>query len=220
MTPPPRGSPYETEASLGKRKNSDNQDAWYPGMDHGPQNEQVKRSKHFNTTMLFLELQAQVKSAIDNKRKHDEKERQISLQIAKEYPIPFKPSPDFKLSLEEAVKAQEPAARKPEMIGDMEYICKKKGHVEPEFPAPLSAEILAIVRKELHAGAVFSIDTCLKCWREKKMDLEEVLFTIRSFAKNSPALLASLEEKVSVPVSQCEVASAEQMRELSMLACA
>ena len=159
--------------------------------------------------MLFLELQAQVKQAVQNKHKMDEAERIVSLEIAHRNPIaPF------------VKKATPEPAHKPATL-DIEAISATKKSLlkEPESPAPLTPKILEAARKELPAGAVFSIDTCLKCWREKKMAWDEVLFTIKTFASSSPSLLFALEAKLyAQPLG--EQATQEQMAELTRLACA
>eukprot|EP00288_Rhodomonas_lens_P013850 CAMPEP_0177711582 /NCGR_PEP_ID=MMETSP0484_2-20121128/11937_1 /TAXON_ID=354590 /ORGANISM="Rhodomonas lens, Strain RHODO" /LENGTH=228 /DNA_ID=CAMNT_0019223323 /DNA_START=107 /DNA_END=793 /DNA_ORIENTATION=- len=207
-TPPPAGSQDVEPVSLGKRKASE--DTWYPGMGLSSKNDQQKRTKQFKTSLLFLQLQAQVKSAIENKAKADAKERQISLEIAHRHPM-VSPA---------RIEIAAPATRKPVNDMDMDYISAKKKLAvrEMEMPAPLSAQVLEAARKELPAGAVFSIDTCLKCWREKKMAWDEVLFTVKTFASSSATLKSALES--TEQQHRGEQATMEQMRELSALACA
>jgi len=200
-------------ATLGKRKVTgiSEADAWYPGMGvpcfpFGPQTEVHQRKKHFRTSLLFLELQAQVKQAVENKQKMDEVERNLSIEIAHRNPIAF------------VNKATPEPAHKPATL-DIEIISAKKALLrDPEIPAPLTPKILDAARKELPAGAVFSIDACLKCWREKKMAWDEVLFTIKTFASSSPSLMSAMEAKLRTqPLG--EQATQAQMLELARLAC-
>eukprot|EP00287_Rhodomonas_sp_CCMP768_P003874 CAMPEP_0196717554 /NCGR_PEP_ID=MMETSP1091-20130531/908_1 /TAXON_ID=302021 /ORGANISM="Rhodomonas sp., Strain CCMP768" /LENGTH=236 /DNA_ID=CAMNT_0042057921 /DNA_START=72 /DNA_END=782 /DNA_ORIENTATION=+ len=219
QTPPPAGSPEISPAKLGKRKlEMIESESWYPGkgvpcFPFGPKNELQMRTKQFKTSLLFLELQSQVKQAMVNKNKADEAERQLSLEVAQRHPIAPIAAPTH------VEQSSVSATRKVDEM-DMEYISAKKRKVAAaEMPAPLSASVLEAARKELPSGAVLAIETCLKCWREKKMGKDEVLFTIKTFASASPSLLHALEFKER-PQFLGEAATQEQMRELSMLACA
>ena len=89
---------------------------------------------------------------------------------------------------------------------------------KPELPAPLTVDLLRAASAELSSGAVLSINTCVKCWQDKKMDSAEVISTVKSFASGSTTLKKAFAAAAPEPQQLGETASQEDLKALALLA--
>jgi hypothetical protein len=61
------------------------------------------------------------------------------------------------------------------------------------LPAPLTKKGLEDAYAELPAGAVNTIQSCLQCWFEGRLDSNDVTETVRSFAAKSEGIRSVCE---------------------------
>eukprot|EP00960_Hanusia_phi_P036923 752599-Hanusia_phi.AAC.2 len=205
------------ESCLGKRKFGDAD--WFPGAGvpfyaFGSQDESATKTKLYRTSLLFTELKSQVDEIIARKQAMDIRERQISAQIASQHPISF---PE---SIDEPANASPQCERLFVQGGEaIQEHCDMAGKKAECLPAPLSDSLLRAAYSELPAGACKAIETCVRCWREKKLGADEMLSTVASFSGSS-CTLANVFHKVQNrdPMDEGEMATEDQFRELSLMA--
>ncbi|EKX33523.1 hypothetical protein GUITHDRAFT_120268 [Guillardia theta CCMP2712] len=215
FTPSPETSPRPIgafDSCLGKRKFAEGD--WFPGAgipfySFGYEND--SKAKLYRTSILFTELKNQVDEMIARKHATDAKERQISAQIASQHPISFPESVD------------QPANASPQYqlecskgdISEVEVVAKKGN----SLPAPLTEAVLRTAYNELPAGARNAIETCVRCWREKKLGADEMLSTVSSFSGSSSTLASVFHKAQSFgQADEGEMATEDQFRELSLMA--
>ena len=195
-----------------------------------------------------MELEQQMHACLGRKRAHDARESAESLRIALAHPIKQAApvvEPTFKRTrtgeyiavFETAVEkeaseqeeqqeaatrtASDTATRRSSVVEEQETVTKKARIIEAsELPAPLKRQDLDAAYEQLPSGAEVAIEASIKMWREKRLDLSEVMDTLKSFQNQSPVLkkaLRSLSIKAPTTPVECEVATPEQMRELSAM---
>jgi hypothetical protein len=240
-SPSPVGSPGINSTPVTRRIEFD----WAPGSGvpaypFGSAEERINRERLHRTTLLFHELEQQVQDCLKRKRAHDAREAAESFRIAMAHPLKAPTTTNapatvdapatvqpvlkrmrtgewhavFETADEQAVQEQEAATPKAEVVEAI--VCGKKAAAR--LPLALKHSELEAAYAELPKGAKISIEASLKCWRERRLDLPELLTTFKSFQSQSPVLQRALS-KVSLGTEavQCEVATPEQMRELSAL---
>ena len=224
-----------------------------PNYPFGPAEERATRDRLHRTSLLVIELEQQVRDCVDRKRAHDASSRAESYRIAMAHPIKFAPpaaaEPVFQrtptgewhavfepAAQQEASQrcctalapaASEQHAPATQRAAEEEEPVSKKARsiAVSELPAPLKRHDLDAAYLQLPAGAEVAIEASINMWREKRLDLSEVMATVTSFESRSPvlkkALLAhrklTLSIKVPTTPVECEVATPEQMRELSAM---
>eukprot|EP00281_Chroomonas_sp_CCMP1168_P011628 CAMPEP_0206281350 /NCGR_PEP_ID=MMETSP0047_2-20121206/39082_1 /ASSEMBLY_ACC=CAM_ASM_000192 /TAXON_ID=195065 /ORGANISM="Chroomonas mesostigmatica_cf, Strain CCMP1168" /LENGTH=934 /DNA_ID=CAMNT_0053711507 /DNA_START=68 /DNA_END=2873 /DNA_ORIENTATION=- len=94
---------------------------------------------------------------------------------------------------------------------------KKGASALDNLPAPLVAGSIPTIITELAAGSKRAVESCLDCWKEKRLSNDDLLSFLRSISSQSPTLSA-LFEGAQASQPKCEVASADDMVELRALA--
>ena len=220
----------EQEPVLGKRKGEpevaeDGGEMWWcPGacMPFYPFGEagDVKRStKLMRTTLLFSELEQEVKAERDAarlaQRARGFRELRISAELAARFPMLVTDEDDAAaenekggakgtgheaiVALESPPEPAEPSSAFEAASGEeaCEEVCAEKKAErrsrEPTLPAPLTHKGLQDAYAELPAGAVNTIQSCLQCWFEGRLDSNDVTETVRSFAAKSEGIRSVCE---------------------------
>ena len=215
----------EQEPVLGKRKGEPEvaeeggEMWWCPGacMPFYPFGEagDVKRStKLMRTTLLFSELEQEVKAERDAarlaQRARGFRELRISAELAARFPMLVTDEDDAAaenekggakgtgheaiVALESPPEPAEPSPAFEAASGELacdEVCAEKKAERrsrEPTLPAPLTHKGLQDAYAELPAGAVNTIQSCLQCWCEELLDRNDVTESVRSFAAKSKAI--------------------------------
>ena len=217
--------------------------SWAPGggvpnYPFGSTEERATRDRLHRTSLLFMELQQQVQDCLGRKRAHDARESAESLRIALAHPIK-QPAPVvepifkrtrtgeyvavFETAEEKAASVQEEQqqAATQHAAEEQETVTKKARIIAvSELPAPLKRDDLNAAYEQLPKGAEVAIEASIKMWREKRLDLSELMSTVKSFQHQSPVLKKALRSLLisapSTPV-ECEVATPQEMRELSAM---
>ncbi len=227
----------EAATALGKRSvreerwGGDEDFEWTPGVGvrcymHGTPEDAAHRRKILRTSLLFMQLQKQVSDAVRWRHARDAREAKMSAEIAARHPVRFPDDEPAKAERTDATTAAVVVEACPAVVAasfeeKMKADAREaKARMEADrLPAPLTNAALDDAFKELPRGTQTSIEACIKCWRENKMAPADLLATVRAFASSSPAL-----RKVFAGPEHCgvgelgEVATAEQMHELSRMA--
>jgi hypothetical protein len=209
--------------ALGKRPARTEINNWVPGLGlDDSANGMDEKSRR--TSLLFLQLQQSVEDALRWRHARDAKARKVSADIAMRHPL--KPAEetsatshdvsaaDLKLTVVKSKPAAPVMSFEEKMKADA-LEAKARASDANYLPEPLTKPVLDEAYTQLPAGAKQSIETVVNCWRSNQLPASDVLATVRSFVGSSAALkklFAANEE------DDCEVASAEQMRELARLA--
>jgi hypothetical protein len=201
---------------------------WRPDIqfpENGSLEEEALRAKMKRTSLLYIELQAQVRFALMQRRKRDAEEMRLSGEIAKRNPLQMPCDAPAHTQVEcssgarvQQCQAQEVAASSSDAEQTLEIALKAKPRVEAarDMPHPLTQAILDEAFTQLDHGTQASIKNCLKCWRENKLDSSDVLETVKSFSGSC----AALKQVFVMDEGEGEVASTEEMRELARQAMA
>jgi len=234
-SPSPVGSPGINSTPVTRRIEFD----WAPGAGvpaypFGSAEERINRERLHRTTLLFQQLEQQVQDCLKRKRAHDAREASESFKIAMAHPLKAPATTYasataqpvlkrmrtgewhavFETAEEQAAQEQEAATPKAEVVEAI--ACGKKAAAH--LPLALKHSELEAAYAELPKGAKISIEASLKCWRERRLGLPELLTTFKSFQSQSPVLQRALSNvSLGTEAVQCEVATPEQMRELSAL---
>ena len=226
------GPAAEAVTALGKRsvreerQGVDDDDfEWTPGAGvrcyvHGEPEDAARRRKILRTSLLFMQLQKQVSDAVRWRHARDAREAKVSAEIAAKHPVRF-PDDEPAKTAAAGVVEERPAVTVVSFEEKMKAdVREAKARMEADrLPAPLTHAVLDDAFKELPEGTQTAIEACIKCWRENKMAPADLLATVRAFASSSPAL-----RMVFAGAEHCgagergEVATAEQMNELSRMA--
>jgi hypothetical protein len=206
--------------------------AGVPNYPFGSAEECATRDRLHRTSLLFMELQQQVRDCVGRKRTHDAREEAESYSIAMAHPIklaaPAVVEPVlkktrtgewhaiFETAAEQAASAEAAAQHATE---EKESVAKKARIPElPALPDPLKREDLDAAYAQLPKGADVAMEASIQLWREQRLDLSALMSTVKSFQDQSSVLkrLLSSKPKPAPPV-ECEVATPEQMRELTAM---
>ncbi len=188
---------------------------------------------------LRLLSQSQVHNVIRQKRELYAKEREESARIAASHPLIFPASQDVGHGNENNGIAEAPrftsvvddASSKHLLEAAVFSGTKSSAYAEDEsspkknrssssgrsLPSPLSEVLLFKAMPELSKGASMSIQTCLDCWRAKRLSDSDLLSTVRSFAGSSPSLSKAFSEAEAKEDNQSCVATLEDMLALAQL---
>ena len=152
---------------------------------------------------------------IDTRQASDLKEREISRQIADQYPLN---PPSIFISV--ASSSPDQGIELPIGEDERAQFCDELARRVKTFPLPLTSRVFAAALSELPSGASIALETCVRCWREGRLGADEVVSTARSFAGSSPTLSRALAAPSAARPRSAggEVATPEQMDELSRLA--
>jgi len=181
-----------------------------------------------------MHLEQQVRDSMSRKRVHDASQSAESYRIAMAHPMklaaPAAAEPIFKRSRTgEWSAAFEPAAAPQEQheaatthaAEEQEAVAKKARILAlSPLPEPIKREDLDAAYAQLPKGAEVAIEGSIKMWREKRLELSELMTTVKSFQNQAPvlkSLLHTLGKTVPAFPVECEVATPEQMRVLSAL---
>jgi len=206
-------------------------DSWIPGA--GVQNsfeaneERKKQERLLKTSMLFLQLEGQVRAEMLRRKLKEESDREISFEIARKNPLAW-PEPNSEAATDVSSTCCSPDSEctpPPKRLrNDMTHILAlRKG---PQLPAPLTEAVICAAACELPQGPLASFESCLRCWGLGRLGPSELVATARSFAAASPALRRLFTETDAtaavgaLTVGVSELATPEQMRELAYLAAA
>lgn len=108
----------------------------------------------------------------------------------------------------------------PEQYGrgdEMEYMAKRHQPMPTQLPAPLTDALLSQAMGELNQGTARAVESCVQCYRNKRMSGEDLMSFIRSIATHS-RILSDLFAKKQEQAFEGEVACAEDLAELMALA--
>jgi hypothetical protein len=89
--------------------------------------------------------------------------------------------------------------------------------MEVELPLPLTEAVVAKALAELSQGAAAAIESCLECYRSKRMSSGDLLSFARSTSIHSPSLAAVFMAKDADAQDMGEAAGADDMAELMLL---
>ena len=175
-------------------------------------------ARDMRTSSLFLELQKSVSDALEWRHARDAKARKVSAEIAARCPLVFADeahtrSRDAAPTAAAAEKARLPVLSFAEKMKADATAAKARATAAQSLPLPLTQAALSEAFTQLPAGAEKSIERVIQCWRANKLAATDVLDTVKSFAGSS----AVLRTIFATAASEGEVASAEQMHELSRL---
>ena len=196
---------------------------WTPGsgLEHKTtEDERILFDKR--TSLLFLQLQQDVKDALRWRHTRDAKARNESAEIAQRCPLVFAEEPASTHTKDEVEEAPTPVKRvsilsfEEKMKADA-LAAKARAEAAKALPAPLTQVALDEAYKQLPAGADQTIESVINCWRNNKLSADDVLSTVKSFSGSSVVLQEMFFTSSSVD-GEGEVASDEQMRELARLA--
>ena len=208
----------EIECSIG------GEDEWRPGagMSHSPSDqpeEKMRKNKLQRTSLLFMELQQQVKDALRLRHDRDAREIKLSAEIAARHPIVLADGEPAHARDEVECDVQLVSASFEEKMKADALEARSRMERAQSLPAPLTHAVLNEAYKQMPGGAEASIEKCIKCWRENKMGPTDLLATVKAFSRSSAAL-QKLFAEATVEVGQDlgQVATPEQMRELKGLA--
>lgn len=95
----------------------------------------------------------------------------------------------------------------------MEHQAKRHQPMQMQLPAPLTDALMSVVMGELNQGTARAVESCLQCYRAKRMSGEDLTSFIRSIAMHSRTL-ADLFAKQQEQVFEGEVACADDLAEL------
>ena len=210
---------------------------FYPFGDAGD----VKRStKLMRTTLLFSALEQEVKAEREAarlaQRARGFRELRISAELAARFPMRFTDEEaaaednegakgtsghEAMVALESPPEPAEPSSAFEAASGEeaCEEVCAEKKAErrsrEPltkTLPAPLTKKGLEDAYAELPAGAVNTIQSCLQCWFEGRLDSNDVTETVRSFAAKSEGIrsLFAAAGKEALPSLLCGEAATDQ----------
>ena len=208
---------------------------FYPFGDAGD----VKRStKLMRTTLLFSALEQEVKAEREAanlaQRARGFRELRISAELAARFPMRFTDDEEAAaednegakgtsgheamVALESPPEPAEPSSAFEAASGEeaCEEVCAEKKAErrsrEPTLPAPLTKKGLEDAYAELPAGAVNTIQSCLQCWFEGRLDSNDVTETVRSFAAKSEGIrsLFAAAGKEALPSLLCGEAATDQ----------
>ena len=225
--------------------------AGIPCYSFGPTKERKRTERLFKTSVLFLELevlpgnflfllfflynlnlhftQAKVKNEIKARHAKEIAERDLSLEIARKHPLTYNNSANKLVSKSEINPQQSTdvdenafeSASKRQRLEEASGASTSGLRKATELPAPLTQEVLFAALRELPAGPLAALKTCLSCWRHGRLASSELVSTARSFAAASPTLRQLFSSPKAAPLSiASELATPDQMRELALLAAA
>lgn len=201
---------------LGKRSRKDDIETWAPGVGLGPQSNESEAARR--TSLLFLQLQQTVNEAVAWRHNRDTKSRKVSADIAARCPLVFSDESPKRHAEEDVTvtvaKVKAPVVSFEEMMKAAALETKAKMIAARSLPAPLTQAALNEAYTQLPSGAEQSIESVISFWRSHKMTADDVIATVKSFAGSSE----SLQKIFAADLIEGEVASDEQMRELSRLA--
>ena len=86
-----------------------------------------------------------------------------------------------------------------------------------ELPLPLTEAVVAKALAELSQGAAAALESCLECYRSKRMSSADLLSFARSTSIHSPSLAAVFKVKDADAQDMGEAAGADDMAELMSL---
>jgi len=86
------------------------------------------------------------------------------------------------------------------------------------LPSPLDEESLGLVLAELNHGSKRAVESCLECWKGRRMSDDDLLEFLRSISSQSGTLQSLFKSCASAKAKSFEVASADDMAELRALA--
>jgi|EP00802_Teleaulax_amphioxeia_P026851 hypothetical protein len=209
--------------TLGKRILREETKDWTPGrgLEEAQSTTDAERAAFDRrTSLLFLELQNSVQDALRWRHARDFKARKASHEIAMRCPLPAADA----VATVHLVKEELPATVKKTEVKVLTFEEKMKADAAEakaracarSLPEPLTTAILSAAYKEVPSGAEQTIERVLECWRTNKLSAHDVVSTVKSFSGSSAVLRKLFAEQVQ----EGEVASAEQMLELSRLAMA
>jgi len=89
--------------------------------------------------------------------------------------------------------------------------------VAVELPLPLTEAVVAKALAELSQGAAAALESCLECYRSKRMSSADLLSFARSTSIHSPSLAAVFKVKDADAQDMGEAAGADDMAELMSL---
>ena len=179
--------------------------------------------ENMRTSMLFKELQESVSQALRWHHARHVKARKKSAEIAARCPLTFpgEVAPavqcNAQFSMDHAAtieKVTAPVVSFEERIKAEAKEAKECAAFARQLPAPLTQVALDVAYTELTKGAGRSLERVFACWRANSLASDDVLASVRSFSGSS----ATVHKIFALSVPECEVASDEQMRELSRLA--
>mmetsp|Transcript_33343 Transcript_33343/g.76239 ORF Transcript_33343/g.76239 Transcript_33343/m.76239 type:complete len:267 (-) Transcript_33343:252-1052(-) len=223
--------------------------SWSPGggvpnYPFGSAEERATRDRLHRTSLLFMELQQQVHDCVGRKRTHEARESAESYRIAMAHPMkPAAPVPASPAAAEPVFKRmpsgeyvavfETPAQRTASAEEEQHAAATRHAAEEQEtvtkkvrilalspLPEPIKREDLDAAYAQLPKGAEVAIEGSIKMWREKRLELSELMTTVKSFQNQAPvlkSLLHTLGKTVPAFPVECEVATPEQMRVLSAL---
>ena len=209
-------------AMLGKRNVREELEGWTPGRGLLTEaaSEDSRAAFDRRTSLLFLELQNNVHEALRWRHARDAKARKVSHNIAKRNPLP---EPAVVAETVHAVTEELPATvKKVDVKVLLSFEEKMKADAAEakaracarSLPEPLTTALLSAAFKEVPSGAEQTIERVIECWRTNKLSALDVIATVKSFSGSSPVL----RKLFAAQEQQGEVASAEQMVELTRLA--
>jgi len=86
------------------------------------------------------------------------------------------------------------------------------------LPSPLNEESLRLVLTELTHGSKRAVESCLECWKGRRLSDDDLLEFLRSISSQSSTLATLFEDNASTKNRSFEIASADDMAELRALA--
>jgi len=105
--------------------------------------------------------------------------------------------------------------------GMKETAAKRARHMPIALPKPLTDTVVAQVLSELNQGTARAVESCLQCYRDKRMTGDDLTSFMRSIAMHSQTLAQVFNKAVenkSIDIDMGEAASADDFAELMALA--
>jgi len=182
-------------------------------------------SQLLRCSLLFNELEAEVKGIMSRKRQRDEEQRAISKRIALANPLraPVTPTPapapkptPVAAPAAAPLKIETPAAAPIFRMPMSPKAAAKKAF--RKMPAPLSASVLEKCFDEVTPSAAVAIRMGVDCWRRNTLSDEDLISTVRCHVSGSPALAKAFKDGAKATQDEpFEVASSADMAALMKL---
>lgn len=220
---------------LGKRCNNDAFEdhlamEWIPGAGVqcdpcGDHTELARRSKAHRTSLLFAELEREVRAEREAtwlaRRARNCRDLRISAELAARFPM--RTDDDQQSEDTRGEDKVEEAQRAEQLVPVAGKACSEKsarrGDVNA-LPAPLTEQSLAQACAELPMGARNMLLSCVACFRSRTLGSGDVVETVRSFAKQSKTIrdLLTAAGTNALPELLGEAATEDDMLDLARMA--
>jgi hypothetical protein len=195
----------------------------------GDHTELARRSKAHRTSLLFAELEREVRAEREAtwlaRRARNFRDLRISAELAARFPLRTDDHQERKETNGEDKDEKEQRAE--QLVLVEEKLCyeacteksARRGDVKA-LPAPLTEQSLEAACAELPLGARNMLLSCVACFRSRTLGSADVVETVRSFAKQSKTIrdLFAAAGTDALPELLGEAATEDDMLDLARMA--